>query len=211
MGLTRVIGDIHGKFKQYKSLLEDFDGPSVQVGDFGVGFFPPQWDDEVSKFHASGNHRFIRGNHDNLAKCKTITGFIEDGYFEDGVMYIGGAWSVDWAYRTEGVNWWRDEELSMRQVEHLIHKYEQLKPRVMITHDGPSSVTRKMFIETGKAMVGLNAKQIKTTTGEALQTMFEIHQPQMHIFGHWHHTVHQKIDSTHFICLGELDYIDVEI
>lgn len=34
--LTRFIGDVHGKYPQYKLLIKD-GPPSIQVGDMGVG------------------------------------------------------------------------------------------------------------------------------------------------------------------------------
>lgn len=33
----RFIGDVHGKFKSYKTLIKDIP-MSIQVGDMGVGF-----------------------------------------------------------------------------------------------------------------------------------------------------------------------------
>jgi hypothetical protein len=79
----------------------------------------------------------------------------------------------------------------------------------MITHDCPTSVALEMFLSKGLGF-GDN-KQIKTRTGEALQAMFEIHQPELWVFGHWHNTLKQEINGTIFQCLGELDFIDVEL
>ena len=58
------------------------------------------------------NHKFIRGNHDDPQACREHPYWIKDGLIENDIMYIGGAWSIDREYRTEGVSWWRDEELS---------------------------------------------------------------------------------------------------
>jgi len=62
------IGDVHGKYQQYKKLIRS--SPStIQVGDMGIGFrrWPhgefqtnPPYDLMVET-----NARFIRGNHDN--------------------------------------------------------------------------------------------------------------------------------------------------
>ena len=207
---TRIIGDIHGKFYDYQ-LLTEAQEHSIQVGDFGFGF-NDYWDDRAVDWHgANPGHRFIRGNHDNPAQCKKSSGFIQDGFVENDVMFIGGAWSIDWGYRTEGVDWWRDEECTMEQFYHIISVYEQVKPRIMITHDAPLSVTEQMFIKTGRAMGGSNARSIKTLTGSALQMMFEIHQPDEWYFGHWHHTVKETIEGTQFQCIGECDFVDVEL
>ena len=210
---TRLIGDIHGRIYDYQSYsIGNFQGPTIQVGDFGIGFAGPFWHDNVAAWQeANPHHRFIRGNHDNLEKCKTMPGYINDGKIENDVMFIGGAWSIDYAYRTEGVDWWRDEELSVAELNKLYDIYVAMKPRVMITHDAPTDVTFEMFIQTGLAIGGSNAKKINTRTGQALQAMFDAHQPESWFFGHWHHTMQYKYGRTIFQCVGELDYIDVEL
>ena len=118
MTITRLIGDIHGHFYDYQAhSIEDFDGPTVQIGDFGIGFGQSDyWHESINNFHADGRHRFIRGNHDNPTVCKQdMTGYIADGTVEDDVMFIGGAWSIDnpvappgWYRRTAGYDWWDD-------------------------------------------------------------------------------------------------------
>lgn len=210
MTLTRLIGDIHGHWHEYNHLTSTIEHCSVQLGDFGIGFNGQYWEDRVVHHHSSGQHRFIRGNHDNPATCKAaMPGYIPDGTVENDVMYLGGAWSIDWQYRTEGIDWWRDEELSYRELDELISVYEAAKPRVMITHDCPSLAAYYMFIKSGNSIGGKSLHL--TRTGEALQTMFELHQPEFHYFGHWHTTRSMKIEGTTFQCLGIDDYLDVEL
>lgn len=79
----------------------------------------------------------------------------------------------------------------------------------MVTHDCPESVSLELFIKNGNSIGGTT--QFKTRTASALQTMFEIHQPELHIFGHWHNNVDQVINGTRFICLDELSYCDVDM
>lgn len=219
MALTRIIGDIHGKMFDYtihclKQGLRHKSEPvperSIQVGDFGIGFSSQYWHDEVNKWMLENpTHKFIRGNHDNPAKCFEMAGWIHDGMVEDDVMYVGGAWSIDHAFRTEGVSWWRDEELSIERLNTMYEIYKHAKPRVMITHDCPTQVAWDMFISRGNSLAGQT--QIKTRTGEALQAMFEIHQPEHWFFGHWHYTRDLTLHGTKFQCLGELDYVDVDL
>jgi len=210
--ITRIVGDIHGRFHDYStSVLHGCDN-SIQVGDFGIGFAGDYWHNKVSEFQTENpGHRFIRGNHDNPEKCKTMLGFIQDGKIENDVMFIGGAWSIDYAWRTEGIDWWADEELSIGELSRLIDVYETVKPRVMITHDAPTYITFQMFVQSGLAIGGNNAKKINTKTGQALQAMFDIHQPEEWFFGHWHVTMQSKFGRTMFHCLGELDYVDVDL
>ena len=213
MTLTRIIGDIHGKIADYQRFsIGDFDGPTIQVGDFGVGFHGDFWHEKLSQWqNENSQHRFIRGNHDNLAKCKPLPGYIKDGMIENDVMFIGGAWSIDQARRIEGVSWWRDEELSIEELYRLYDVYTAVRPRIMITHDAPENITYEMFVQTGLALGGIGAKKMGTRTGQAFREMFEAHQPDFHFFGHWHHTMAYNAGRTCFVCLGELDYIDVDL
>lgn len=210
---TRIIGDIHGHWHDYSLLTENIEHNSIQVGDFGRGFNGAYWEERADEYHKSKQHRFIRGNHDSPEVCKNSTGWIKDGtvesYGDKTVMFIGGAWSIDWEYRREGVDWWRDEEVSSEEFYRLIETYAAMKPRVMITHDAPSKATNEMFIQPGLARMS-GGEHIKTRTGQALQAMFEIHQPELWFFGHWHHTMQVKIGKTWFHCLGELDYTDFD-
>lgn len=41
--------------------------------------------------------------------------------------------------------------------------------------------------------------------------MFEMHQPRIWLFGHWHFDFDGVIDGTRFICLGELSYRDLDV
>jgi hypothetical protein len=212
MTLTRVIGDIHGHWDEYVQVATlDFDGPTIQLGDIGVGFSGPYWHDRADEFHRGGKHRFIRGNHDSPQKCKEMVGWIPDGYVENDMMFVGGAWSIDQWCRTEGTSWWRDEECSYGQFLRMLDTYAVAKPRVMFTHDCPHAVANQMFVQAGLAMGGASAKLQPTITGQGLQAMFDIHQPELWFHGHWHHTLAYKYGRTHFQCLGELNFMDVEL
>ena len=217
--LVRLVGDIHGKFYDYevsslnRGLRHKTDHVptySVQVGDFGIGFNSKYWHEQVNSWMIDNpTHRFIRGNHDDPAMCKTMAGYIPDGTVENDVMYVGGAWSIDQAYRVEGISWWHDEELSVHELDKIYDEYVKIKPNFLISHDCPTSIAWEMFISRGLGLSGFN--QIKTRTGEALQAMFEAHQPKFHFFGHWHQTRELTLYGTRFVCLGELDYVDVDL
>ena len=210
MGKTRLIGDIHGNWYDYQLITASIDFPSIQVGDFGIGFSNDYWHERVNDFHASGQHRFIRGNHDNPSVCRQdMVGYISDGVVENDVMFLGGAHSIDHIYRTEGVDWWKDEELSYKELYAAIELYATVKPRVMITHDCPTLAAYYMFVQSGKTIAGKSLHL--TRTGEALQAMFEVHQPEFWFFGHWHYTTSQKINGTTFQCIGISDFVDVEL
>lgn len=196
----RFIGDIHGKLPQYLRLLDGCSA-SVQVGDFGYGFgLRGQADYIAQHMPPKGNHHFIRGNHDSPAECAKSKHWIPDGTVQRGMMFVGGADSIDKQHRIEGVSWWRDEELSYSELDDMIDICFASKPRVMVTHDAPASIVAYFF----------NCYD-ENRTRSAFDTMFSIRAPEIWVFGHWHRHVDQVIHGTRFICLAELEYIDLEI
>lgn len=194
-----IIGDVHGKWDSYLSKIQDHE-KSVQLGDFGIGFAR---ENRVRKarldqfLNENKEHRFIRGNHDNPSVCKEHPNYIHSGTFENNMMFIGGALSIDRAWRISGEDWWEDEEESYADLMDFIVKYEQFKPSVMLTHDAPDIVARQMF--------NFYTDSNQSRTRGAFETMFEIHKPDIWIFGHWHKTVHLNVLGTEFVCLNELD------
>jgi len=213
MTKTRLIGDVHGMKYELSLVLDNLPEDVtevIQVGDMGVGFGQGDyWHESLDEMMKSVNGKFIRGNHDSPAVCKTMQSWIPDGLVQNDAMFIGGAWSIDYQWRTMGLDLWEDEELSHTEFNELIDVYDLVRPRVMVTHDCPESVSLEMFIKTGNSLAGTT--QFKTKTGAALQAMFEIHQPALHLFGHWHRDKNEIINGTRFICLAELSYCDVDM
>jgi len=213
---TRLIGDIHGKVVDYKNFaIDKFEGPTIQIGDFGIGFGQGDyWLKSVSEFHKLGGHRFIRGNHDHPALCKTMPSYIPDGTVENDVMFIGGAWSIDnpdapdgWYKRTENYDWWADEQCSNEEFEQMLETYKRVKPRVMITHDCPAKVSYQMFWESGH----IKGPVYSNRTSAWFDKFFDAHQPEEWYFGHWHYTMRHECRNTKFMCIGTLDFVDVEL
>jgi len=199
-----VIGDIHGNVASYLKLLNRYKGePSVQLGDFGIGFLgdgplPPLPD----------NAWFLRGNHDNPEAARSHPNYLGDfGLKKIGgvsVFFVSGAWSSDQWWRTEGVNWWRDEELSLVELQTAIDLYAQIKPDIVLSHDGPDAA-----IEALHSGGFVHKDLIPTRTGQALNAMLETHRPKKWIFGHWHTRFRKQIGGTEFRCLPELGWCHI--
>jgi hypothetical protein len=215
----RFIGDVHGKYDRYKRLIAGVP-QSIQVGDMGVGF--RRWPHGEARPNppfdamAAGDHRFIRGNHDNPRVCKNQRFWITDGHIEDGMMFIGGAVSTDKeeAQRVEDYSWWPDEELSTTELNALVDKYIETKPRIMVTHDCPEEVAS--IIGTRVPAIGMNKLSVPSRTRLALQEMWVSHYPNLWIFGHYHmsfdHVLHRGTKvGTRFVCLSELEYRDLSL
>ena len=205
--MIRIFGDIHGDIRGMRA-NQPTGHKSVQIGDFGFGF-TSVGDERYRKFLMDnpGNF-FIRGNHDNPAECRKNYSFIEDGEIIDDVLYIGGAWSIDWKYREEGISWWADEEVSEEKFTEIFEKVKTERPSYMITHEGPNPATQKMFIDKNLGMFGVGL--IENTTNKWLTRILEEAPPKVWFYGHWHVTSIDKIGDTTFVCVGEQDYVDFD-
>lgn len=153
---------------------------------------------------AKGEHFFIRGNHDNPSQCKRHPFWVKDGGSAFGnpeIFCIGGALSIDKHLRTDGYDWWHDEELTYRELCSIMDAYELVKPKVVVTHDCPRAVIARV----------MNIYEDGSVTRRALDNILELHRPELWIHGHFHHDYHMMYKGTEFIGLGELSFVDIEI
>lgn len=216
----RLIGDIHGDFNFYKHAIKDAE-KSIQLGDFGVGFYShktkiytpeleniryygPLYEETFKEEGPNLNHRFIRGNHDNPEACKKNKLWIPDGSMVDHFFCVGGALSIDKEFRTEGIDYWADEELTQQEFYKIAEIYEAIKPDYVLSHECPESVAPHMFEWYSKL-------KFPSITRQGLQMLFEIHQPKYHFFGHWHFHRVEQIKGTTFVCVDINQVIDIDV
>ena len=205
----RLVGDIHGKTTEYYELVKNEDY-SLQLGDFGF-YSQLQILDNLDK----DKHKVLAGNHcvsevdDDGNFIKQKPHFLGDfGLTAHGgieFFYIRGEYSIDWMYRTEGYNYWRNEELSVEKMNEAIELYSQVKPDIMISHGCPSSICD--LIDGKKRFNGVLLTPSRTAY--CLQAMFDAHQPKKWYFGHFHKDWEQTINGCEFRCLAELSFVDV--
>lgn len=209
-----LIGDVHGKLWEYHNLVETFPmgDQSIQLGDMGIGF---KNDRILRTGKAMKDHKFLRGNHDSPAECHAHPNYLSDyGYNAvSRIFHVAGAFSIDYAWRVEGVSWWRDEELSYEELNKVIDLYAATKPEIMLSHECPSSVTRAMFskLAIGDSYYAAKLDCGNSRTGKALERMFEIYQPRHWYFGHYHWNTELELNTTHFRCLAELSHTTIEV
>lgn len=183
-----IIGDVHGKFSEYKKLLGE--EPSIQVGDMGF--------DYTELDCLSSHHKFIKGNHDNY-NLHSSHDLGDYGVWQN-VFFIRGANSIDKNMRIDGISWWADEELSYQELKDCISMYETVKPDIVVSHDCPHTTANQVFGITESSR-----------TRQALDIMWGIHQPKIWCFGHHHRSINTVIGHTRFICLAELETINLTI
>lgn len=185
-----LIGDVHGNTGAYKALINNHTGDSIQLGDFGFK--------KEHMWHLrhidNRKHKIIFGNHD-FYPFLTASHNLKDWTFlhDNKILAIRGAHSIDSYMRIEGRDWFENEELTYGQLNCCLDEYEKYKPEIVLTHTCPQIITEMYF----------NIYD-KTTTGNGLQAMFEIHKPKLWIFGHHHKDLNETVLGTQFICLSEL-------
>lgn len=209
MSKITIIGDVHGSTRSYQKWIRGNlfgEERSIQIGDMGLGFsgvgLPAPGQPEFSL-----NHKFFRGNHDSPEKCRANRHYLGDyGYLEeDSLFWCAGAWSIDRAYRTEGVSWWPDEELSYDELNKALDLYVQSKPRFVLSHEAPAKAAKTLLYSLiGPYFFLAKRDCANSRTGQALEAMMSLHQPEKWIFGHYHVDKHFNVPkcTTEFICLG---------
>ena len=206
MTKIRLIGDVHAKWGHYLDLITDKECPrrTIQLGDFGYGFFNGE---EMERYVSSveGEHKFIRGNHDNPDLCWESPFHLGDWGFDtdESMFWVGGADSIDKDFRTPGVSWWSEEQLDEDSLEDAFNFYVKTKPKLMLTHDCPWSLYTDSLTYKNLAP--------PSRTALWLQKMFEEHQPERWYFGHHHKSLKFENNGCKFTCLNELEYEDIEI
>lgn len=161
-----VCGDLHGNWKAGvamvrqtgKLLRGEKNRLILQAGDFGVlsgyGDFLDRMQEALEEEGIT--LLFIDGNHDDhsvLPSSVSGTNAINPYFMAGNIRWLprgyrfaikgktwlalGGAASVDRALRTEGIDWWPEEEITAVQAQAVI---DQGHADVMLTHDCPIDV-----------------------------------------------------------------------
>lgn len=191
--MISFIGDVHGKVDRYEKIARKADF-SVQVGDFG---FYKAWNWLASSNLDPARHKVLRGNHDVPPSefpspyCLGDYGTITLNGIE--LFFLRGAHSIDQQYRTEGVDWWREEQLNHLGQASAFAAYEKARPSIMVTHECPAYL---------KLML---CGQAYDSTSQLLDQMWGLHKPQVWIHGHHHVSRRTTLLDTTFVSLGELE------
>ena len=156
------VGDVHGAWGDLMDRVDAAKGEDIfLLGDVGIGFYkenqykPSLYGKRMYFFPKEFplNVKFIRGNHDNPDVCSRHPNYLGNyGVIQSGshkIGYVSGGFSIDRAWRTEDIDWWRDEELSMEDLYKALELFELEKPDVMISHEAPSSFVKEIFRGTG--------------------------------------------------------------
>ena len=194
--MITLIGDVHGKYEHYHKIVRQTERHpyTLQIGDFGFKY-------DTLKNVDSTRHLILPGNHDNYDTCYNHSNFLGDygctSLNRIDFFYYRGAYSIDRQYRTIGIDWWDNEEVKIENFMNARELYRDIKPEVMITHDCPQDIALQM-LKPGQRVY-------ENITSWALQELYNIHQPKLWFFGHWHQSMKIQHGNTQFICLNELE------
>lgn len=199
-----IFGDWHGDagwaLTPVRSAAREGVRTAIHVGDFGLdwpGAKRGRYEAKLNKCLVDLGVTLVvsGGNHDNwdtleklpvepdgLATVRsnirvlprggrtTVEGLIVGG--------LGGAFSVDYRHRTEGKDWWANEEPTQKEAEKLVADGPL---DILITHDAPSDVPLKGDIELD-SHVALRANQTRLLLRQVVDSL-----AVPHVFcGHWH-------------------------
>ena len=198
--MITLIGDVHGKYDRYYKIIrqQDYYPYTVQLGDFGFKY------DTVANLDPN-YHKILGGNHDNYDKITSIPHYLGDygNCSLNGVefFFYRGAYSIDRQYRTIGIDWWEQEELKIEDFLKARELYRETKPRIVLTHCCPEIII--------PSLLPPYAQIYQSRTDWALQELYNIHKPELWVFGHYHISKTLKLDTT-FICLDELETFEIK-
>lgn len=209
--LIAVAGDWHADIEWALRNVEliRMNGVDVilHVGDFGYGMYEsPEAEEEAMRRLSTllavfGMKLYVTlGNHDNWVRFNALTPG-EDGTFEvweniffmprgyrfsiNGVSFVslGGAASINYEDLTEGIDWWKEELITMGDLYRLGDEHAT----VMITHDAPEE-TQALFGRKNKLSQNwsVEAYQYSNLSQRSISAAVAQVKPNVLFHGHYH-------------------------
>jgi Icc-related predicted phosphoesterase len=184
-----IVGDVRARMSDFEQLCQRNPGRDIiQVGDFG---FQRQHDWLIVQPYSV---KVNFGNHDYLPYVNYPHSLGNFAQPAAGLFTVRGAVSIDRMHRTEGFDWFADEELTSAEGQAVLEAYELTKPEIVISHDAPQLVRERAFRITESS-----------NTSQLLQALLQIHQPRLWVHGHHHLSRTTELNGTKFVSLAELE------
>jgi len=220
-----LAGDWHGDTRWAMHALKMFAQNRIRtvlhVGDFGIWPGPSgakylrKVDRQLADLNqilviTPGNHEWyeklerIEVSGDGLQRLTPRIIFLPRGYRWDWrgwkFLSLGGAPSVDFEVRKQGVSWWPQEAITMGDVYRIQEGVEQRGTvDVMITHDAPKNVIAiKNAIKDNPFGFSEKGLQYAAEGRELLHAAWESAQPELLFHGHYHIPVDEVVEGTGF-------------
>jgi len=221
-----VTGDCHGSLMKILQFIWRFDLGSesniVVCGDMGIYWNKDQKDAQASilnyeRYCNGVNLYWIDGNHENfdiidtfekpMHKCSEHITYISRGtdMIVDingkpaHMLFLGGADSIDKAWRVEGKSWWPQEQITEKNIENIVGEYDYV-----FTHCCPYSIFnshRGFLCQHGGEM-----RDITHVSEQMLEKLKNKITFKHWYFGHYHMNINL---TDQFTCLYE-DFIELQ-
>lgn len=211
--LVKFLGDLHGD-RIYGN--ETFQTNMIQIGDLDLYGYD-YWQSEGRRFFIDGNHDNFNELPINAEKPQEIKEnliYIPRGFVSGKVMFFGGADSIDKNFRLSheqayprlaGKTWYYQESITDEQIDRA--KADEREIDVMVAHDLPDFVTRKMCDD------GILGKFLDMASGRQLTRLFQYKMPKLWICGHFHLELDIEMHGCRFIVLdiNQVKELDVPL
>ncbi len=236
-----IYGDSHGEWTEILLKISRFDIKNcylIHVGDIGIGFLDKEneidklnylnrifKDKDISFLGIAGNHdnpEYFKGNSDllgiNFSHIELLPSYTQREINGQNFLFIGGAVSIDRANRTEGLDYWKHEEIipppeGLFRLDSIQSNLIQpdLIPDVIVSHDCPLEVgfsTHKLYDAPGNP--------VKTDAIRGRQILSDIwaeYPPKQWFYGHYHASrtdyVHKSGKITKFTMLNIHEMVEI--
>lgn len=218
-----VVGDIHGAFRTRLNPLVNTQQPDIilQCGDFGYWpNYPGDPSDPAKDIKSrlrNGNRceiRFCDGNHEDHSELRKLAPGgswepveVGPGVFyqprgstctlPDGrvVLFVGGAKSVDWRDRDEGLDWFPEEVLTPECLPDPLPAAD-----IVVSHTAPTVFP----VERGDRF-DPRWDRSPDASRKVLDKVFEGAKPSWWYFGHFHQFRRGVIEDCRWMRRGKLD------
>lgn len=207
-----IIGDIHGNFTYLNSIMEIYTDVLEMVLSVGeLGYWPSVDKEPVEELilHRDIPIYFCDGNHEDFVFLNSLgqNGEVGRNIFHkkrgsvvilpDGrtVLFMGGAFSIDWPYRRVGIDWFPQDEI-IRESD-LIN-LPDIPVDIVISHTSPT------FFEaiSDHGTIAVNEGSYYDPSRTALDYVYEKYHPDMWYFGHFHNWAEGNYEKCHWIQLN---------
>lgn len=198
-----VVGDIHGYWGNLNTLINHKKPDLIlQCGDFG--YWPGHKKFEFEQLKLDNTIiRWCDGNHENhweLAKRESdevapgviymprgSTYTLPDGR---NVLFMGGADSIDKAWRTIGYDWFPEEIITQKDILDL----PDMKIDIVISHTCPRELI--------PVMSQIDPIKDKDPSYIALSEVYKKYKPSLWFFGHFHYYKTGTYQDMTWHCIG---------
>lgn len=218
-------GDVHGNFKFLSWLVKAHkieESAIIQVGDFGIGFDPPEVDrknlerlsltlkkQNVLLYVVRGNHddpSYFDGNFTDFDNIFLVPDYSVIRIGEKNHLFVGGAISVDRTSRTLGVDMWKGEEFILDE-----SRLEGLTGiDVLVTHNCMSFLTPvtvnsnilKFCESDPDLLTDISRERMAISLMWHILARENLNKIELHVYGHYHFSHTTFVEDTKHVLLG---------